>query len=75
MKITPTSKVSELLYWSYANLAMAEKAVHDRNHLMDIPINEVQENPFSLESIPQTFPSPGSLTYSPFHARQGPMQE
>ncbi len=29
MKIQPISKVSELLYWSYANLAMAEKAVHD----------------------------------------------
>ena len=29
MKIQPSSKVSELLYWSYANLAMAEKAVHD----------------------------------------------
>ena len=30
MKITSSSMVSELLYWSYANLAMAEKAVHDR---------------------------------------------
>jgi hypothetical protein len=187
MKISSTSKVSELLYWSYANLAMAEKAVHDRDQkysrihfmirarllngltkgtmsprsfmldqrirmslpqecvycgsvdylsidhivptnrggadtgdnaiwacrrcnssksdrdlfawwftyrqdfpplfvvriylkqaieyflsrdLMDSPINEVQEHPFSLEDIPQTFPPPESLSFSPFHARQ-----
>jgi hypothetical protein len=187
MKITSTSKVSDLLHWSYANLAMAEKAVHDRDQkysrlhfmirarllsgltkgtmsprslmldqrirmklpqecvycgsvdhlaidhivptnrggadtgdnaiwacrrcnssksdrdlfawwftyrqdfpplfvvriylkqaieyfssrsLMDSPINEVQEHPFSLETIPKTFPPPGSLSFSPFHARQ-----
>ena len=188
MKISSTSKVSELLYWSYANLAMAEKAVHDRaqkysrihfmirarllngltkgtmsprslmldqrirmrlpqecvycggvnnlsidhvvptnrggadtgdnaiwacrrcnssksdrdifawwftyregfpplfvvriylkqaieyfssHDLMDSPINEVQEHPFFLETIPKAFPPPESLSFSPFHARQG----
>ncbi len=38
--------------------------------LLDTPISEVQENPFSLATIPKTFPPPESLSFSPFHARK-----
>ena len=39
-------------------------------NLMDSPISEVQKNPFALETVPKTFPTPSSLSFSPFHARQ-----
>lgn len=51
---------------TYLKQAIAYCIAH---HLMDSPLTDVPQHPFSFEHVPTNYPEPENLIFSPFHAR------